>query len=343
MRHTIATQLVLGTSLVAATYYAPDSGIGAGPPNTSFVEENQHPDASKSVEFHPIRPNDANGKPWTWTVNVTKIGVPDAESPPGLYPPAYTEPDAQIVNTVYSFSWAPDGNTTSLPVELDEQRDSSSEPICVSPIEMYSLLPPNVTNLYNDTADPSGNCAATIGQTCVDAIKDALLSEPRDRNGCRGRGLNLTAIPECTGNLPLDWYTFSCTYEIFDSLECIQALLTWITDPYPLNNPNNIDNGTSRFQNETYSSGEAFHYISTIPYNTTRIQYPFDEEQLRVHMLLVNAGDDSFNALCMRINTSVEATDDPQTGAESLSGGVILKANAWLGITVALAVLSVMI
>lgn len=60
-------------------------------------------------------------------------------------------------------------------------------------------------------------------------------------------------------------------------------------------------------------------------------------------MILVDAGDDSFNALCMRVNTSVEATDDPQTGAESLSAGVTSKANAWLGITVALAVLSVLI
>ncbi|KXT14241.1 hypothetical protein AC579_7563 [Pseudocercospora musae] len=315
MRHNIATQLVLGTPLVAAHYYESDSGIGAGPPNTSFAEENRHTDVSKSVPFHPIRPNDANRKPWTWTVNVTELAVPDAESPPGVRKRSLDLTFHSIVNTVYSLGWETDGNATSLPVELDEQRARSSEALCVHPIEMSSLFPPNVTNLYNDTADASGSCATTIGQTCVDAIRDAVTSEPRDRNGCRGRGLNLTAIAESTGNL----------------------------HTYPLNNPDNIDNGTSRFQNETYSSGDAFRYISSVPYDTTRIQYAFDEEQLRVHMVLVDAGDDSFNAVCMRVNASVEATDDPQTGAESLSAGVVSESKAWLGISGALAVLSILI
>ncbi|EME86394.1 uncharacterized protein MYCFIDRAFT_214236 [Pseudocercospora fijiensis CIRAD86] len=210
MRHTIASQLLPGTSLVAAHYYEPGSGIGAGPENTSFVAENRHPVVSKSVSFHPFRPNDDNSKSWTWTVNVTKIGVNDSESPPGLTPAAYTEPDAQVVNTVYSFSWEADGNTTSLSAELDEQRDRASEPLCVSPIGTYYFLPPNVTTLYNDTADPSGLCAATIGQTCVDAIRDAVISGGRDQNG----RLNLTAIPECTGHLPIDPYAFSCTHEL---------------------------------------------------------------------------------------------------------------------------------
>ncbi|KXT06697.1 hypothetical protein AC578_8534 [Pseudocercospora eumusae] len=320
MRHSLLTQFVLctSTSLVAARWYEPSFGSGAGPPNTSFVEENRHPDASKSVSFHPIRPN---GKPWKWTVNITKIGVSDSTTPPNMYPPAYTGPDAQIVNTVYSFSWESDGRNASLPAELDEQRARSSEPFCYTSIDRISLLPPNVTNLYNDTADPSGDCATTIGQGCVDAIRDAILSEPRNGDGCHG-AVNVTAIPECTGNLPSKWYT--------------------LYGATPINNPKNIDNGTSRFQNETYFSGDAFHYISSAADNNAGTQNRFDVEQLRVHMVLVVAGDDSFNALCMRVNTSVKATDDPLTGAKNISAGVP-KANVWLGISGALVVLSLLI
>lgn len=213
MKHTAPSLIVLARSAIAFVY-EPGSAVGPGP-QAFFAEANRTPNITKSIDFAPFGNNDGDPSrgTWSWTVNITEVIVTDSVSPPGLSPAVYTEPDAKVLNTVYSFRWDQDSNDAEddliLSAELNKQQvDDDARPVCVSPISANVYLPPNVTNLF--TEDTSGLCSVALGNECVDAIRDAYLAIPASNvTGCRGQSLNMTDIPACQGNGPNEWYALS--------------------------------------------------------------------------------------------------------------------------------------
>lgn len=293
--HLYMAQLALATSALAADI---NSLVGTGPGPTQsgspdWQALNRDPKATKMERLSSgwgIATEADGGKaptnPLTWRINITEATVSDASNASGPVP------NARMLNTVYDLSWE-GGRTledTMESIQQDAQpsnNQSGSPQLCAT--IFTNLFPANVTNAYNDAQ--GDNCQNALGNCLAPLLA---LDGASSSDGCPSPK-PIDSIPACDG--------------VFGNNTAYTTML--LTDPG--------DGSNSTFP---LRSGSAFFFQSSEPYEAGNTTY-FDQQDLRLHMMILNTVSSTTRAVCSRVNSSVEAKD-MSTGASDDEGAAML-------------------
>lgn len=296
---------------VLATEYQEASGSASGPaagvyditpgpgyPDWNILNRNPTASSSKRLSLGwGIATEIPNGKsptnPLTWRINITEADVPDASNASGPIP------NARMVNMVYDFSWEGGENIEDTMAAIQDKSQPSGNytgppQLCATIFE--GLFPANVTNAYNSSSDDG--CEGVIPDACLQALL-SLGSTTQSESGC--------AVPRFPNDIPV------CE-GVFPSSGLTMSTISLTSGGR---------NGSSNDTSFPLRSGEAFHFESSVAFEDGNTTY-FNQQDLSLHMMVLDTVNSSRRAVCQRVNASAEAKGRNTGAEEDVPGAAVM-------------------